>query len=96
LHLLRRVRKLRTIALEDGFIAVFEEELNTDGWPAAPKDMLVLRAQGDRLALFRFPRPSMCYLKNMVHRGGNRFLATFCSGEAVAFTVPSVRAEGSP
>jgi HEAT repeat protein len=94
LHLLRRVHQLHALALADGFVAVFEEEWSGNG-PIVPKDMLVLRAQGDRLGLFRFPRSGPCFLQNMVHRGGNQFLATFCSGDAVAFTVPPIRAEGS-
>lgn len=87
-HLLQRIRNLQTATLPDGFVALFEDDFKRNESPDDPKDMLVLRAQGERLALHRFPRPGACPSHHFAWLGGSRFAATFCSDQVVVFEVP--------
>ena len=91
-HLLQRIRNLRTATLPDGFVALFEDEFSWDRAPTDPQDVFVLRAQGDRLGLFRFPRPGLASSSHFVWLGGHRLLALFSATEAVAFELPDLRA----
>jgi hypothetical protein len=88
-HLLQRIRDLKTATLPDGFVALFEDEFKENQSADDPKDMLVLRAQGERLALYRFPRPGRCPSDQFAWLGENRFAATFCSAQLVVFEVPA-------
>ena len=87
-HLLQRTRDLRTVTLPDGFVALFEDEFRMDREPDDPADVYVLRARGDALALYRFQRPGRCGSSHFVGLGASRFVATFCSYQAVVFELP--------
>ena len=87
-HLLQRTRDLRTVMLPDGFVALFEDEFRMDREPDDPADVYVLRARGDELALYRFQRPGRCGSSHFVGLGASRFVATFCSYQAVVFELP--------
>ena len=89
-HLLQRVRKLQTVTLPDGFIALFEDEASLDRPRDDARDMLVLRAQFGRLALYTFPNPGPCFSSHFAWLGENRFAATFCGDQLVLFEVPDV------
>ena len=87
-HLLQRTRDLRTIELPDGFVAMFEDEFQEGRAPDGPGDMYVLRAKGEQLSLYRFPRPGPCGSSHFVKVGENRFVATFCSTQVMVFELP--------
>ena len=89
-HLLQRIRELRAVALPDGFVALFSDEFTRDEASKNRSALFVLRAQRDRLALYRLPGDELCSPSHFVWLGENRFLATFCSNQALAFEVPEV------
>ena len=87
-HLLLRIRDLKTVPLPDGFVALFEDEFKEGDSHDAPKDMLVLRARGDQLALHKFRRPGLSGAGHLAWLGGNRFAAMFGNNQVVVFDVP--------
>jgi hypothetical protein len=89
-HLLHRIRNLQTVALPGGFVALFHDDFKRGQSLEDPQDMLVLRAQGDRLSLHRFRRPGLSRAQHFVWLVGNQFVATFGSDEVVVFEVPEV------
>ena len=90
-HLLQRVRQLQTAMLPDGFVALFEDEARRDRSGDEPRDMLVLREQYGRLALYSFRNPGPCFASQFAWLGGNHFAATFCSEQLMLFDVPDVQ-----
>jgi hypothetical protein len=87
-HLLLRIRKLKTLTLPDGFLALFEDEFKDGESHGDPKDMLVLRGRGEELALHRFRRPGLSGADHLAWLGGARFAATFGNNQVVVFDVP--------
>jgi hypothetical protein len=91
-HLLTRVRDVHSVALREGFVALFEDEASRDRSDEAAKNVYALRAQRDALRLFRFSRPGPCGLKQVSPLGGDRFVALFCNDEVVFLEVPPLGA----
>ncbi|HEX6162520.1 MAG TPA: hypothetical protein VFZ31_04085 [Vicinamibacterales bacterium] len=87
-HLLQRTRKLKTVTVPDGFVALFEDEFKDGEKYDDPKDMFVLRARGEELALHKFRRPGLSGVDHFTWLGGNRFAAMFGNNQVVVFDVP--------
>jgi hypothetical protein len=87
-HLLLRIRDLKAVTVDDGFVALFQDEFKEGVQPEDQNDMFVLRAREDRVTLQKFQRPGPSGAQHFVWLGGNRFVATFNSSQVVVFEVP--------
>jgi hypothetical protein len=87
-HLLERIREMKTVTVDDGFVAMFQDEFKDNIRPEDQRDIYVLRAQGERLALFKFTNPGPCSSHEFAWLGDNRFAATFCGHQVILFELP--------
>ena len=87
-HVLGHTREMKTVTVPDGFVALLQDEFMDDVKPEDQHDIWVVRARGDRLALYRFENPGRCPSAEFAWLGGNRFGATFCGQQVVVFTLP--------